>query len=54
MCNWKLKQPQKLINLGFLFFTEAAAKFQALNGVSGEICVCLILKLVNPSIYFVL
>jgi hypothetical protein len=41
MYNWKLKQPQELINLGFFYFTEVVAKQVAREGFSGEIKLCL-------------
>jgi len=37
MYNWKLKQPQELINLGFFYFTGVKAKQVAREGFSGEI-----------------
>jgi hypothetical protein len=37
MCNWKLKQPQKLINLGFFYFTGVVAKQVAQKWFSVEI-----------------
>jgi len=37
MYNWKLKQPQELINLGFFYFTEVVANRVAREGISGEI-----------------
>ncbi len=40
MCNWKLKQPQKLINLGFFYFMGVKARQVAREGFSGEIWGC--------------
>jgi len=40
MYNWKLKQPQELINLGFFYFTGVVAKQVAREGISGEMWVC--------------